>query len=142
MHSLDGCCRSRIPVPSSALIALLVLPALVRATLITGPPLPYCDIENQYGSTTAVLRGRYVVVGSAGEFCDFAQALDSSGGAVWSLYDQDHSDFGRVVATIGRDVLVTHSGTTGTEVLRVEPATATVRATLPAPKSGIVLARS
>ena len=82
----------------------------------------------------AVLGDRNVVVGSVGQFCDFAQALDASGGTVWSLYDLDHSDFGRVVATIGRDVLVTHLGTSGYEVLRIEPVTAAVRATLPAPE--------
>src|SRR5262249_61177183 len=93
MHSLDGCRRSRLSIGSCALIALLVLPGLAGAALVTGPSLPYCDIENQYGSTLAVLGGRSVVVGSAGEFCDFVQALDSSGGSGWSAYGQDQNDF-------------------------------------------------
>ena len=51
----------------SAWAALLTLSAVAGATIVTGPPQPYCDIENTYGASMAVLGDRHVVVGSAGE---------------------------------------------------------------------------
>jgi len=120
----------------AASTALLTLAAVAGATIVTGPAQPYCDIENGYGASMAVLGGRRLVVGSAGEFCDFVEALDpGTGETVWSLYDLDDTDFGSRVATIGRDVLVTRLGASALEVVRVEPATAVVRATYEVPRS-------
>ncbi len=126
--------RPRAYLAASA--ALLTLAAVAGATIVTGPAQPYCDIENTYGHSMAVLGGR-LVVGSAGEFCNFVEALDpGTGETVWSLYDLEDTGFGSLVATIGRDVLVARLvGAPGPEALRVEPATAVVRATYQAPSS-------
>ena len=133
MRSVVACRQKRVRF--RAWVALLALPAVAGATVVTGPAQPYCDIENNYGASMAVLGGRYLVVGSHGEFCDFAEALDpSTGDTVWSLYDLDDTEFGSRVATIGRDVLVSRRGTSRPEVLRLEPTTAVVRATYEAPE--------
>jgi len=134
MRSLLAGRRPRARACLPAWGVLLTLSAVAGATVVTGPPQPYCDIENSYGASMAVLGGRHLVVGSAGEFCDFVEALDpGTGDTVWSLYDLDDTNFGSLVATIGRDVLVARLGESAPEVLRVEPAAAVVRAMYEAP---------
>src|SRR5262249_60846048 len=80
MRSLFACGRPRPRACLPAWVALLVLSAMAGATVVTGPPQPYCDIENSYGASMAVLGGRHLVVGSAGGVCDFVGALDPGPG--------------------------------------------------------------
>ncbi len=120
-----------------ALVVLSAPPALAGAAIIGGSPSGECFVENGYGASMAVLHGRHLVVGSTGQFCSFVHVLDSATGeAVWAVRDLDDVRFGSPVAAVGRDVLVADIASEqgyALRALRIEPATATVRAAYEVP---------